>query len=393
MYLLAQQYRYVLHDSLDAPIWGPRENIEAGVGVSTLSSSGASQGAALVGFLQLGTGGIGRTVANKLLEFPVSPEDYGAVGDGVTDDTTAINRAIAYLASIKGGTLKFGPKTYLVTSTILIQDSNILLEGRGSDTGHDGGTGAAPITIIKWGGASFGTVLSFSTPNLTSAAMRCRVGAKQIAIDGNLTANTGLQVMSIRYGTFEDIYVTRTVQRGYYVSSWIRAGMSEATDTQHCRFTRCSWKLLDSASNSANGFWLTSEAPFTAGANTSFNIWEACTGQTVNGFGFYMIDADNNNFLSCSNFATGTGFGVLLSGAYSNYFYGCSLTVRGFGVASGQTNPGPGNCFINVDEANSIPYPTLDSDVTVQWHGSYRGYQRTTTAIASFAQTSTSALA
>jgi Pectate lyase superfamily protein len=43
------------------------------------------------------------------------PEDYGAVGDGSTNDTAAIQDTID--AAAGGGTVQFGPKTYLVNGT------------------------------------------------------------------------------------------------------------------------------------------------------------------------------------------------------------------------------------------------------------------------------------
>ncbi|MBK8294080.1 MAG: hypothetical protein IPK93_04605 [Solirubrobacterales bacterium] len=54
-------------------------------------------------------------------EATLYPEDYGAVGDGVTDDTDAIQSCIDAMADVSrptagtnGGIVQFGPKTYLV---------------------------------------------------------------------------------------------------------------------------------------------------------------------------------------------------------------------------------------------------------------------------------------
>ena len=69
----------------------------------------SSVGSALVGFLQSGTGAVARTVQAKLREI-VTPEDFGAVGDGVADDTAAIA-----LASTKP-VLLWPTGTYLVDS-------------------------------------------------------------------------------------------------------------------------------------------------------------------------------------------------------------------------------------------------------------------------------------
>jgi hypothetical protein len=51
------------------------------------SALAASSGSSLVGFIQSGTGAVARTLEEKLLEVAVSVKDFGAVGDGATDDT------------------------------------------------------------------------------------------------------------------------------------------------------------------------------------------------------------------------------------------------------------------------------------------------------------------
>ena len=50
----------------------------------------------------------------------VNVKDYGAVGNGVADDTTAINTALAVLNGTLGGTLYFPRGTYKITSTLVI---------------------------------------------------------------------------------------------------------------------------------------------------------------------------------------------------------------------------------------------------------------------------------
>lgn len=57
----------------------------------------------------------------------VSVKDFGAVGDGVTDDTAAINSAISNLSS--GAVLYFPAGTYKCTSDITVNIANITLYG------------------------------------------------------------------------------------------------------------------------------------------------------------------------------------------------------------------------------------------------------------------------
>lgn len=63
-----------------------------------LASTAAGKGAALVGFIQSGTGAVARTVSTKDRDI-VSVKDFGAVGDGVTDDSAAFIAAIQSLNS------------------------------------------------------------------------------------------------------------------------------------------------------------------------------------------------------------------------------------------------------------------------------------------------------
>lgn len=87
----------------------------------------SSVGSSIVGFIQAGTGATARTVQAKMRE-TVSALDFGAVGDGVTDDTTAVQAAIDYLESIGGGTLLF-TGNFLVGG-LTITNRDIELVGR-----------------------------------------------------------------------------------------------------------------------------------------------------------------------------------------------------------------------------------------------------------------------
>jgi nitrous oxidase accessory protein NosD len=86
-------------------------------------------------FKQDGTGAVNRDFDEKLRE-SVSVKDFGAVGDGVTNDTVAIQNAIDSLAAT-GGVVYFPPGTYRIARNIGTNDrwgvkvtsSNITLKG------------------------------------------------------------------------------------------------------------------------------------------------------------------------------------------------------------------------------------------------------------------------
>jgi len=71
-----------------------------------------------VSFLQAGTGAVTRTAQSKLRE-TISVLDFGAVGDGVNDDTAEIQAAFTYAGTVKGVVL-FPPTAahYKITSAV-----------------------------------------------------------------------------------------------------------------------------------------------------------------------------------------------------------------------------------------------------------------------------------
>ena len=75
----------------------------------------ASSGSSLVGFLQAGTGAVATTVQTKLREM-VSVKDFGAKGDGSTDDTAAFRAAIQ---TNKPVFVPFG--TYCINSPVITE--------------------------------------------------------------------------------------------------------------------------------------------------------------------------------------------------------------------------------------------------------------------------------
>jgi len=90
----------------------------------TAATTGASSGT--------GAAAVARTLANRFADV-INVKDFGAVGDGVADDTAAIQAAITFItnANKKGGKIEFPVGTYKITSTITL-NYPMIFEGIGN---------------------------------------------------------------------------------------------------------------------------------------------------------------------------------------------------------------------------------------------------------------------
>jgi len=142
-----------------------------------------------VSYNEGGTGAVTTTVQAKLQQ-TVSVMDFGAKGDGTTDDTAAIQAAI----NVNGGNVSvyFPTGVYKITSTInLPASSSLKMYGNGFNPQET--SNATHGSIVKWSGAANGKMFNgyFTNGTLISGLI-----IQDLRIDGNSIASIGMMIGS-----------------------------------------------------------------------------------------------------------------------------------------------------------------------------------------------------
>lgn len=161
-------YKLRLTTATDVEVW----TVDNVGGNATLAQLAASGGSALVGFIQSGAGAQARTVQAKLRD-TVSVKDFGAVGNGVVDDTAAIQAAINAVAALGGGHVYIPRGNYLLNTGLTISSPSTHITGDGFTTVLIAGASVTTLIDLTAGAGSpsgYGLIadLRINQPNTTA---------------------------------------------------------------------------------------------------------------------------------------------------------------------------------------------------------------------------------
>ena len=167
--------------------------------------------------------------------------DYGAKGDGVADDSDAINRALADLRIVgrEFSVLYFPAGVYRVAKTLTTSPCKTHHEGSGvSVVGEDPAT-----TIIKWDGEDRGTVFSYT-------AWYSKIS--RLTIDGSGRAAIALLYNGEKFSTYNETADMAFKDSAVGLQFGGKGGdMGQAENMVHrCRFLNCGTGLITACFNS-----------------------------------------------------------------------------------------------------------------------------------------------
>ena len=285
-----------------------------------------------VSYNEGGTGAVTRTVSSKLQE-TVSVKDFGAVGNGTTDDTAAIQAAIAY-ATTKN--IFFPAGTYL-TSQPLVFTQPVFLYGETNTTTIKLTATAAYVIEINGSGTGSSWIYGSEINNLL--------------LNGNGFATDGLYIKNVINATFNNIQVTNVTTAGLHLG-W----------AQLCVFNNyiCSGNVSVFTTTPVNGILI--DASSSSSANTFTNI----TIEKVSGSGVKALSLINSVFVNGTSEGNNIGFEFGETTSTGRASIGNS--VIGVDLEANTTadivlrNTGGTNHFFGISASSSTSVQIINSD-------------------------------
>lgn len=326
------------------------------------------------GFNALNMGSGGLAVARK---FDV--KTYGAIGDGTTDDTTAIQSALAAIPST-GGVLYFPAGRYKYTGTTLTLDRQITVEGDGGGMHETDNvftsvgistiectSSTVPLFTVTANGCAFTDIELYNSGGTTPSA-----GAGIVVTSGgdrtnyhNLTINgfyTCIDVQSGSCQNWHNCFFVAPVLYGLRISfasnpdvgdhaisnCWIYGGRSRAATSAIRIESGGGTKITNSKINAASSsHWVNGiDLAVATGVTTSDLLVSNCSIENYSGFGikgtsgsptsiYYNIVIAGNQLASYDG---GSAYAINLSPTTAGDFKGVSI-VGNVGNSSGSSSP------------------------------------------------------
>lgn len=234
----------------------------------------------------------------------LSATAYGAVGDGATDDTAALNRALAAAYARGGGTvgLPWTTAGYLVSGPVEVPPMVTLVGEARVSLGEAPGTVPAVSRIIasaSWAPSSATGMLRFRSMTAGGwASQNFWAGLRSVMLDCSRNASANLNCLYMQGPVFdthiEDVMLYKAGHNGVAAASQAETGYGQ-TFPWHQRWRRVT------AYNCANrGFDLT---------NLTDGSYEDCMAFGCGSHGWVLTNVPNSSWRGCrAEWNSGSGF-------------------------------------------------------------------------------------
>jgi hypothetical protein len=348
-------YKFVLKDSNDVLI-GTYDNVY-GIGNASLPISSND-----VTYTPAGVGAVTTTVQAKLRQY-VSPKDFGAVGDGVTDDTSAIQAAVNSLGN--SAVLDGFGLTYVVTaiklkSNMTLQNFNFFTKANSQPIDF-----ASPVTIGEYNDTATYSNINIYDIHVNGNRVNNQTGDIGTAEDGG---KHGFRFIgNVQNVNVENCFATYCGSYGFFCYEGIGTRSGALTDTpllNNIRFVNCVSqynKSQGSAFSSITNLWIT-------GCNFTYNGLDYLTdpgGQNANGY--------YSNGLDLEGYGIGSWFGnVYISNCDFRFNATPSVIIQDATPQNTagfipRTNIRISNCLMDIGSETVRPNPDFAFILTVPY--------------------------
>jgi len=338
----------------------------------------APSGSNSVGYLPAGTGAVATTVQTKLREV-VSAKDFGAVGDGVTDDRAAIQAALN-----TGAQVRLEKLTYLISSALLIPSGGGLI-GLGTvqspPAAFEGDVTIFVGTTRILAAAGFPAARALVEVNTAASANYAIQSAYvgNLVLDCNSVAQKGLEIRTVKHSVFENLFIRLATSIGLNVicNSIATATVRGNNATQFNSFSNItSYVAYNGNVTAAVGIYLDGNA----NNNVNQNNWANMYVVHGNGNGIEIHNADADLWSRVNTFAWGTGYGCVLFGddvgasefarniVMTGVQFSGAFGTGGLLAKTGVVTPSNFNIMFGYSQGNSSPAPIVENGARFNWY-------------------------